>query len=79
MRVTNIAEHLDMKVSRMGGDLSMDVTDAAEHLRMTCTLVCDSVGSDKYLNVAPTVIWLIPEMLSGGEFNVYSNVDWLIN
>jgi hypothetical protein len=58
--------------------ITAKVTDAAEHLQVCCSLVCGVNTTDKYLNVAPTMVWLTHEMMEG-EFDIISNVDWIIN
>lgn len=44
--------------------------------KVRCSIIC-SVSKDSYMNVSPDVVWLSPDMLSA-EFNIYSNVDWVI-
>lgn len=69
---------LSVKVTQIKTPIECKVADAAEHLQVCCSLVCGVNTTDKYLNVAPTMVWLTPDMLSG-EFNIYSNVNWNIN
>lgn len=79
VNVKDIGAHLSMRLTDVCEHLTVNVKDIGAHLRVTCGVVCDVSTKEYYLKVEPTVIWLTPEMLSGGEFNVYSNVDWLIN
>ena len=46
-------------------------------LKGNVCLVC-SVGKVEYLRVNPSMVWLTPEMLSSGEFDIDSNVVWNI-
>lgn len=46
-------------------------------LDVTCSLVC-TVNKATYLNVKPDYVWLTPDMLSSGEFDIISNVNWNI-
>lgn len=88
-RIENVGEHIQCEcflvdesikvvVIDKTDPITAKVTDTAEHLQVCCSLVCGINTTDKYLNVAPTVVWLTPDMLSG-EFNIYSNVEWVIN
>lgn len=45
---------------------------------VTCSLVC-TVSNDAYLDVNPDYVWLTPDMLASAEFDIISNVDWVIN
>ena len=44
---------------------------------VTCSLVC-TVSNDAYLDVNPDHVWLTPDVLSSGEFDIISNVNWNI-
>lgn len=44
---------------------------------VTCSLVC-TINKSAYLNVNPDYVWLTPDMLSSGEFDIISNVSWNI-
>lgn len=78
VKVTQIRDPVVARIEDVGEHIRCKATDAAEHLQVCCSLVCGVNTTDKYLNVAPTVVWLTPDMLSG-EFNIYSNVEWVIN
>lgn len=78
VKVTQIRDPTVVKVEDVGRHIHCKVADAAEHLQVCCSIVCSANTTDTYLNVAPTVVWLTPDILSG-EFNIYSNVDWIIN
>lgn len=78
VQVTQIRDPVTVGIECVGEHIRCKVADAAEHLQVCCSLVCGVNTTDKYLNVAPTVVWLTPGMLSG-EFNIYSNTDWIIN
>lgn len=78
VKVTQIRDPIVARIEDVGENIECKVADAAEHLQVCCSLVCGVNTTDKYLNVAPTAVWLTPDMLSG-EFNIYSNTDWVIN
>lgn len=44
---------------------------------VTCSLVC-TVNNTAYLDVNPDYVWLTPDMLYSGEFDIVSNVNWNI-
>lgn len=46
-------------------------------LNVTARLVC-TANRDAYLRVSTDVLWLTPDMLSSGEFDIISNVNWNI-
>lgn len=77
VKVTQIRDPVIASVQDVGEHIQCKIADAAEHLQVCCSLVCGINTTDKYLNVAPTVVWLTPDMLEG-EFDIYSNVDWNI-
>lgn len=78
VKVTAIRDPVVVRIEDVGEHIWCKTTDAAERLQVCCSLVCGVNTTDKYLNVAPAVVWLTPDMLSG-EFNIYSNTDWIIN
>ena len=47
-------------------------------LKVSAGIVC-SVNNDSYLRVVPDVVWLSPDELAYGEFDIYSNVVWKID
>lgn len=76
-RVTLIPQELNASVKLTQERVSARVIDAAEHLRASVGLLCGFVKTD-YLNVRPTVVWLTPENLFTGDFDIESNVEWEI-
>lgn len=42
---------------------------------VSSSLVC-LVSHDKYIRVAPNIIWLTPANLNSDDVNVRSNTDW---
>ena len=78
VKVTQVRDPITVGIEDIGEHIQCKATDAAEHLQVCCSLVCGVNTTGKYLNVAPMVVWLTPDMLSG-EFNIYSNTEWVIN
>jgi hypothetical protein len=44
---------------------------------ITAYLIC-TINKESYLKVNPDYVWLTPDMLSSGEFDIISNVNWNI-
>lgn len=60
-------EGIEVSACRIGGGL-----------KVTAGIIC-SVNKDAYLRVVPDVVWLSPDELAYGEFDIYSNVVWKID
>lgn len=75
--VTRIGSELVGSASRVGQELLGSVDRLGYGLKGHVSMVC-SLNKDSYLRVAPDVVWLTSDMISG-EFDIYSNVDWTIN
>lgn len=73
-----IGGKLDIGIILIGEKSSIAVKPIGERMLITCGLVC-SVNKDAYLDVNPNYVWLTPDMLASGEFDIISNVDWIIN
>lgn len=59
-------------------DLSIDADIINDNVVVIASLVCD-VSRDAYLNVSPTdFVWLNESNDYSTEFEVYSNVEWII-
>ena len=61
-----INEGLNVSASRYGSGLKVSVHQ-----------VC-SLNQSAYLNAIPDTLWLTPDMLASGEFDIISNVNWNI-
>ena len=60
-------ERLNVSVSRLGGKLNVST-------HLVCT-----VNKTSFLNVVPDVVWLSPDELASADFDIISNVKWVIN
>lgn len=49
-----------------------------DKIKVSCSVIC-SINMTPFVVVNPTYIWLTPEMLASGEFDITSNTDWVIN
>lgn len=45
---------------------------------VTCSIIC-SINDISFLRVQPDYVWLTPDILSSSEFEIISNVNWIIN
>lgn len=77
VNITILRRPLTSVVSNVSEHLKVHCGDHEQHLKVYCGVVCD-INGDYYLEVYPDVVWLTPDMLSG-EFDIYSNVKWVIN
>lgn len=69
---------LSASSSRCGEELVVRTKKTSSGLHVSVSPVC-TVGKDYYLNVAPDVLWITPDMVSDAWFEIQSNVDWLID
>ena len=60
-------ERLNVSVSRLG-----------ERLDVSASLIC-TLNKSAFLNVIPDTLWLTPDMLASADFDIISNVKWVIN
>lgn len=84
----NIKGCLYVDANRIGGRVSVSasivnespnvlVKPIGKKVFVTCSLIC-TINKTPHLNVNPDYVWLTPEMLSSGEFDIISNVSWNI-
>lgn len=85
----NIKGCLSVSAYRLGGNLcviankncsdvlNLSVRPIGKKVIVTCSLIC-TINKSAYLNVNPDYVWLTPDMLSSGEFDIISNVNWSI-
>lgn len=72
-----VGESLKMTASRYGEALQITAQRTGERLKMTASLVCN-VSDEFRLEVSPDTIWLTSENLFSGDFDIISNVKWVI-
>lgn len=68
---------INVSASIVNDRLDVSAKPIGKRMIVTCSLVC-SVSKDSYLNVNPDYVWLTPDMISSGEFDITSNVSWNI-
>lgn len=59
-------------------NIDMDCRCLDEKINVSCSVVC-SISTGSFLRVNPDIVWLTPDMLASSEFNIVSNVSWVIN
>lgn len=69
---------LDLSCFPLTEEAEISCFTLTEPLQLSCFEIC-SVNKDSYLRVHPDYVWLTPDMLASGEFEIISNVDWIIN
>lgn len=72
-----IGDILNVSSSVVGSNIEVAAKPTGHNLVVTCSLIC-TINKSLYLNVNPDYVWLTPDMLSSGEFDIISNVDWNI-
>lgn len=84
----NLKGCLDISVHRIGDKIKVSANNLNEDIKIfvkpirnkvivTCSLIC-TINKSAYLNVNPDYVWLTPDMLSSGEFDIISNINWNI-
>lgn len=73
-----INKSIEVEAFKSNSDIDIFAKKASNSPIVTCSLVC-SVSNDAYLDVNPDYVWLTPDMLSSGEFDIISNVNWIID
>lgn len=73
-----INKNIEIEAFKANSDIDIFAKKASNSPIVTCSLVC-TVSNDAYLDVNPNYVWLTPDMLASAEFDIISNVDWLIN
>lgn len=75
------ANRIDKKISVdaniLNESLNVVAKPIGKKIIVTCSLIC-TINRTAYLNVNPNYIWLTPDMLSSGEFDIISNISWNI-
>lgn len=85
---SNPTEGMSVAANRIGGRIILSASVLNEGLKVSvkpigskvivaCSLIC-TINKTPYLNVNPDYVWLTPDMLSSGEFDIISNVNWNI-
>lgn len=72
-----IGDILNVGSSVVGSNIEVTAKPIGHNLVVTCSLIC-TINKSTYLNVNPEYVWLTSDILSSGEFDIISNVDWNI-
>lgn len=73
-----IDECISVSCREIKTPIHVDCKCLDEKVNVSCSIVC-SINTDSFLRVNPDVLWLTPDMLASSEFNIVSNVNWVIN
>jgi hypothetical protein len=65
-------------VECLDSPIFVSVNPVNDRIKVSCSVVC-SINMTPFVMVNPTYIWLTPEMLASGEFDITSNTSWIIN
>ena len=58
--------------------LNISVSRLGERLKVSAHHIC-TANKASFLNVIPDVVWLSTEELASADFDIISNVKWVIN
>ena len=72
-----IGNTLKIEANPINKELNISARPIDKKVIVTCSLVC-TINRTPYLNVNPDYVWLTPDMLSSGEFDIISNINWNI-
>ena len=68
---------IKVSASNLNDNIKISVRPICKKIIVTCSLIC-TINKSEYLRVNPNYVWLTPDMLSSGEFDIISNVNWNI-
>lgn len=72
-----ISDTFKVEANPINKELKLSVRPIGKKVIVACSLIC-TINKSAYLNVNPDYVWLTPDMLSSGEFDIISNVNWNI-
>lgn len=72
-----LGDILNVSSSVVGSNVEVTAKPIGHTLVVTCSLIC-TINKTPYLKVNPDYVWLTPDMLSSGEFDIISNLNWNI-
>ena len=72
-----VGRKVSVSASNIGDGIKVSVKPIDKRVVVSCSLIC-TINNTPYLNVNPDYVWLTPDILSSGEFDIISNVDWNI-
>lgn len=73
-----LGDKMNISASKTNDDIKIFIKPIGKKVVVVCSLVC-TINRTSYLKVNPDYVWLTPDILSSGEFNIYSNVAWKID
>ena len=77
IEVYPIGQPLKIECYRLGDITELSVYPIGQPLKIECFRVC-TINTDAYLRTSTDVVWLTPDMIAE-QFDIFSNVEWLIN
>lgn len=75
--ITEMISNLNVVVTKSSPMLSIATAEVSEYMQVRCSIVCDVLNY--YLFVEPEFIWLTEANDWSHDFDVKSNVDWVID
>ena len=78
VNVHKISKPILCKAEILNERLNISVSRLGDRLNVSASLIC-TVNKSAFLSVVPDVLWLSPDMLASADFDIISNVEWIIN
>lgn len=72
-----IGDTFKIEANPINDELNISVRPIGKKVIIVCSLIC-TINKTPRLDVNPDYVWLTPDMLSSGQFDIISNVDWNI-
>ena len=73
-----IGDNVHFVVDSLNPTLNVSASRLGERLKVSAHHIC-TVNKASFLNVVPDVVWLSPDELASADFDIISNVEWVIN
>lgn len=72
-----VGENIHFMADSLNPTLNISAIRIGKRLRVSAHRIC-TVNKTSFLNVNPDYVWLTPDVLSSGEFDIISNVNWFV-
>ena len=75
---SRIGKPIQCKVEVLNEKLNVTISRLGERLNVSAHFIC-TINKSPFLNVTPNIVWLSPDELASVDFNIISNVNWVID
>lgn len=74
---TRVGGNIRCKAEMLDERINVSASRIGERIRVSAHHIC-TVNKASFLNVVPDMVWLSPDELASADFEIISNVKWLI-